>query len=438
MCFIYLFTHGIQAEILQPFIDSLPSRKEMYKNFNELYNLAKQAMIQSTDHNRKRGNSSSANQTVLLVHTKRLKQTPPQNSPKATKAAKSERATKVTNVRLPPNYWKPAANHNLGLTWGDHPEGGNGKGMIMDGASDKKANAITWLTNTTGFTDYDSYIDMYIAQCCPNRFTLPALRIPVPASDPSVPKGFYGPDGDYDKSESFDLIFNRSTNEDKDMKPAAIDISGMVVDEVRNIGATFTVPDSPPATGLLSYSTRYASYLLNRKTNPLLSPSPIPPPPPPPTLSVQIVKLNLMPIIPGLPESGLIKDCMWPANSEDGRHIVHVPQDLNISIHKRSERQLRHVVFHYRRMIVVGIGLVGKLVKSWKTKSSMKLGFRGYVIVLVVLSLERICGRQFNYRVKSVFTTLVNGRMMHHTKCSRNVGTNAMENQTTKHFVALG
>jgi hypothetical protein len=30
----------------------------------------------------------------------------------------------------------------------------------------------------------------------------------VPASDPSVLKGFYGPDGDYDKSESSDLIFN--------------------------------------------------------------------------------------------------------------------------------------------------------------------------------------------------------------------------------------
>jgi hypothetical protein len=163
-------------------------------------------------------------------------------------------------------------------------------------------------------------------------------------------RGFYGPDGDYDKSESSDLIFNQSTDEDMDMKPAPIDISGMVVDEVRNIGATVTIPDSPPATDLLSYSTRYASYLQNRKTNPLLNLSPIPPPPPPLTLSVRIVKLNLMPIIPGLPESGLIKDCMWPADSEDGRHIVHVLQDLNISIHKRSERQLRHVVFHCRRM----------------------------------------------------------------------------------------
>jgi hypothetical protein len=62
-----------------------------------------------------------------------------------------------------------------------------------------------------------------------------------------------------------------------------------------------------------------------------------------------------MPTIPGLPELGLIGDCMnrdavWPQDAEDGRHIVHVPQDLNISIHKRSERQLRHVVFHYRRL----------------------------------------------------------------------------------------
>jgi hypothetical protein len=108
--------------------------------------------------------AKQANQTVHSVYTKRLKRTPPQNSPKATKATKSERAAKVTNVWPPPNYWKPPANHNPGLTWGDHPEGGDGNGIIMDGASDKKANTITWLTNTTGFTHYDNYIDMYIAQ----------------------------------------------------------------------------------------------------------------------------------------------------------------------------------------------------------------------------------------------------------------------------------
>jgi hypothetical protein len=48
--------------------------------------------------------------------------------------------------------------------WGDHPEGGEGNGMIADSASDKKAREITWLTNTTGRTHYDNYNDMYIAQ----------------------------------------------------------------------------------------------------------------------------------------------------------------------------------------------------------------------------------------------------------------------------------
>jgi hypothetical protein len=69
-----LFIRGIQAEILQPFIDSLPSRKEMYKDFNVLYNAAKQAIIQSADHKKKRG-TRSTNQNVSSVHTKRLKRT---------------------------------------------------------------------------------------------------------------------------------------------------------------------------------------------------------------------------------------------------------------------------------------------------------------------------------------------------------------------------
>jgi hypothetical protein len=172
------------------------------------------------------------------------------------------------------------------------------------------------------------------AQCHLNRFLLAVLWIPV----------------------RFDSIFDRSTDEDMDMKQAAVDISGMVVDEVRNIGATFThavvadpkpvpAPDVKPTTKLGSYAIQLASYLQQRKSNPLLKPPPLPLPPPPPTLPVRIVRMNLMPKIPGLPESGMIQGCRWPADAEDGQHIVNVPQDLTISIHKRSERQLRHVFF---------------------------------------------------------------------------------------------
>jgi hypothetical protein len=67
--------------------------------------------------------------------------------------------------------------------------------------------------------------------------------------------------------------------------------------------------------------------------NALLKPSPTTP-----TLPVRIVKVNLMPDIPGLPESVLVKGFKVPADAEDGRHLVHSPQDLTISIHKRSER----------------------------------------------------------------------------------------------------
>jgi hypothetical protein len=92
-----LFIRGIQAESLQPFIESLPSRSEMYKDFNKLYDVAKQALIQSAD-NKKRGTRSS-NQNVSSVHTKKLKQTPVQNSSKATKAAKAAgKADKVKKV----------------------------------------------------------------------------------------------------------------------------------------------------------------------------------------------------------------------------------------------------------------------------------------------------------------------------------------------------
>jgi hypothetical protein len=109
-----LFIRGIQAEALQPFIDSLPSRSEMYKSFNKLYDAAKQALIQSAD-NKKRGTRSS-NQNVSSVNTKKLKRTPVQNSPKAAKAAAAKaaaaKAAKVDKVWPPPNYWKPPPDHN--------------------------------------------------------------------------------------------------------------------------------------------------------------------------------------------------------------------------------------------------------------------------------------------------------------------------------------
>jgi hypothetical protein len=69
----------------------------MYKSFNKLYDAVKQALIQSAD-NKKRGTSSS-NQNVSSVNTKKLKRTPVQNSLKATKAAKAaEKAAKVKKV----------------------------------------------------------------------------------------------------------------------------------------------------------------------------------------------------------------------------------------------------------------------------------------------------------------------------------------------------
>jgi hypothetical protein len=142
-----------------------------------------------------------------------------------------------------------------------------------------------------------------------------------------------------------------------DMKPAAIDISGMVVDEVRNIGATFTeaidTPIGVPETlgHYAPYAAHLTFYLRNRKTNPSLKPPRRPPLPPPPILPIRMVKLNLMPVVPGLPKSGSIAECTsWPADAEDGRHIQQIPIERRISIHKRSERQLRHVVFHYRRL----------------------------------------------------------------------------------------
>jgi hypothetical protein len=298
----------------------------------------------------------------------------------------------------PPDYWKPPPDHNPGPDW-DHPEGGKGNGKITDGATDKKEKPITWITDPTAKNHYKQYNDMYIAQqvrvhefrkanahkrkeaekkkkkATRNTSAVSSELIlrrssadssvvfprnhPVPATDPSVPKGFYGLDDDNDRSESSDSIFDRSTDDDLQRKPAAVDISGMVVDEVRNIGATFTqsivtpivigVPELPGRNA--SYADQFTFYLRNRKANPSLQPPPQPPPTSPPVLSVRIVKLNLMPVVPGLPESGLIADCTsWPEDAENGRHIQHIPLDRSISIHKRSERQLRHVVFHYRRL----------------------------------------------------------------------------------------
>jgi hypothetical protein len=396
-----LFIRGIQAESLQPFIDSLPSRSEMYKSFNKLYDAAKQALIQSAD-NKKRGSRSSSNQNVSSVQTKKLKRTPVPNSPKAAKAAAAkaaaQKAAKVVKVWPPPNYWKPPPDHNPGLVWDDHPEGGKGNGMIKDGASDKKSRPIEWITDPTANSHYTHYNDMYIAQqvrvhefrkanakkrkealkkakantrntSAVSSELIPHVsstdsseiyprNVPGVETDPSVPKDFYGPNDDDNHSESSDSIFDRSTDEDMDMKPAAIDISGMVVDEVRNIGATFTEAIPTPIIGVpelpgrnASYAEQHAFYLLHRKANPSMQRPPIPPPRPPPILPVRIVKLNLMPVVPGLPESGMIASCSsWPADAEDGRHIQQCPLDRSISIHKRSERQLRHIVFHYRRL----------------------------------------------------------------------------------------
>jgi hypothetical protein len=288
-----------------------------------------------------------------------------------------------------------ADDHNPGPGW-KHPEGGEGNGKITDGATDKKGTSFDWLTDPTK-NHYTNYNNMYVAQQVrvhefrkasakkrkeaakksktTTRNTSAVSSEPIPhisstdsseifprnvpgvAPDPSVPKGFYGPDDDDNQSESSDSIFDRSTDDDMDMKPAGIDISGMVVDEVRNIGATFTeaivtpfgVPEPPGRDA--SYADQFAFYLRNRKTNPSLKPPPRPSPPSPPVQPVRVVKLNLMPVVPGLPGSGLIADCTsWPEDAENGLHIQHIPLDRRISIHKRSERQLRHVVFHYRRL----------------------------------------------------------------------------------------